>query len=136
MRYIKTNSNNEIIDIFHDYQIQKFDETEIELDSNSGYMINGKYISNEYGIYLFIYDGSITEKTESEIDSDSDAVARLKQYYLSLIPDKAVMSFLNGIHTWAELQTAWQNFKNNSSSWTTITEVNTAWDNAVNYLTG
>jgi len=137
MRYIKTSVDNNIIDLFHEWQKSKFDGNEIYLDDNEGFKINGKSISSEYGVPIFNWiNSSVVDRTALDIDGDADAVARIKQKYLSLLPDKIVMSLLNGNRTLSELQTAWANFKSNASTWDTLTKVETAWNNALTYSEG
>ena len=78
-KYIKINQNNEIIDVFFEYQKNKFDGTEILLETTDKikHKINGKSISNEYGLFIFQYNnGSIVEKNQTEIDLENQPFAK------------------------------------------------------------
>lgn len=63
-RYIKLNSNNEIIDLFFEVWKDRFDGTEIFFDEVEGMdvYVNGKCISDDIGNPLFKFDkGKIIE---------------------------------------------------------------------------
>jgi len=64
-RYIKIDSNNNIIDIFGEHLKENFDGTEIfldEINSPADVWINGKCITDEFNNPLFSYkDGKIIE---------------------------------------------------------------------------
>jgi hypothetical protein len=63
-RYIKLNSNKEIIDLFHEHVTERMDGTEIFLDEveEQTVYINGKCISDDIGNPLFKYEeGKIIE---------------------------------------------------------------------------
>ena len=73
-KYIKINQNNDIIDVFFNHQKSKFDGTEILLETTDKieHKINGKSISNEYGVFIFQYiNESIINKKQSDIDIEN-----------------------------------------------------------------
>lgn len=57
-RYIKINSKNEIIDIFHEHVKSSFDGTEILLDEVEKQSVHlmGKCITDEWGFPFFKYE--------------------------------------------------------------------------------
>ena len=57
-KYIKINTNNEIIDVFFKHQVNKFDGSEIFLEEveTLQHKINGKSISDEFGNPIFKYE--------------------------------------------------------------------------------
>jgi len=70
-------SKNKVLEILSE-QIQDIEKV-IKLDQDTGNKINGKYISNEYGTYIFYWVSSaIVEKTQSEIE------ASLKSFFPQL----------------------------------------------------
>ena len=138
-RYIKINSNNEIIDLFNWFYRGQFDGSEIELDDTTPFLltINGKTVLNEFGFPVFIWNGtSAVEKSQSEIDSDPDFIIfykKLKKDELQVYIGTHILDILEN-HAWAEIVTQWGNFKQNASSWTTKSQIDTAFNNAINWL--
>jgi len=113
-KYIKTNSNNEIIDVFFPYQESKFDGTEIFLedDPTMKHKINGKSISNEYAIWLFKYiENSVVEKIPSEIllEINLDYLPIYKQQKIDEMTDYILKKLLQ----WSKAITAIQAQYNN-----------------------
>lgn len=81
-RYIKLNSNNEIIDLFFECWKDRFDGTEIfydEVDDMNVY-INGKCISDDIGNPIFRHLGNDkVEEIDSSVYSDSLYAYKLNQ---------------------------------------------------------
>jgi hypothetical protein len=68
-RYIKVNAKNEIIDIFHENNIERFDGSEIFFDNviAQDVHINGTCISDEFGFPLYKYvSGKVSSATGYE----------------------------------------------------------------------
>lgn len=89
-RYIKLNSENEIIDLFFEVWKDRFDGTEILLDEveNMDCHINGKCISDEYGNPIFQYiKGKLIHNDMSKYKDKiydinlSDCVAKRRMAY-------------------------------------------------------
>jgi tRNA nucleotidyltransferase (CCA-adding enzyme) len=129
-KYIKVDGSNLIIDVFFTFQKSKFDETEIFLEDTEiiKHKINNKSISDEYGNYIFEYvSGVITEVA-------TDLVAGYKKKKKEELESIFKNNWLDTTRTMAEIKTKWATFKTNASSWTTIAEVDTAFDAAITWL--
>lgn len=139
--YIKINNNDEIIDLFFEHQKIKFDGTEIFYSSDLVKLkINGKSISSEYGVPIFIWDEeNAMEKTQTEIDNDPDFVQRykvMKKAELNkYIGDNLLNVIIPGTRSLNDIVAQWNTFKTNSSSWTTKQDVDNAFETAINWLT-
>ena len=91
-RYIKIDSNHRIVDIFGEHLKSKFDGTEIYLDESNSFAdvwINGKCISNEYGMPLFIYTNGII----TEIDNAVDILQKKKKEKKDEIKENFLLDF-------------------------------------------
>ncbi len=138
-KYIKIDGSNNIIDVFYEYQKGKFDGSEIffEFDETLKHKINGKSISNEQGIFIFTWDGSVVvEKTPAEITAEINT-----DYLPVYIPEKLdeIRTLLytrwpDSGKTIAALKAEYDNVKTASSGWTSISDVNTAYDNFVTFM--
>jgi len=140
-KYIEINENNEIIDVFFDWQKEKMQSsTKILLEEDTTetkHKINGKSISEEFGCFIFLYNnGTITEKTQSEIETSAEYIIRYKKIKRDEL--KAYIesdSITDGItKTIPEIKIKWQQFKTNSSNWTTKQEIDDAFNEAVTWL--
>jgi hypothetical protein len=135
-RYIKTNVSNEIIDHFFEYQKSKFDGTEIFIEDTQtiNHRINGKSISNEYGIWRFTWDGmSISEKSQATIDSETLTI--YKQIKQAEIQHIIINRWPLDIDRRSDaIFTQWAAIKADSVNWTTLAEVDTAFNNAMTWL--
>lgn len=138
-RYIKINENNEITDLFNWFSRYQFDGTEIEFDDTIPfiYTINGETIKNEFGVLKFTWDGSSALlKSQSSIDNDPEFIIeykKLKKEELQAYIGMHTLDILNN-HTWTEIVTQWNNFKQNASGWTTKSQVDNAFNQAINWL--
>lgn len=140
-KYIKTNGLNEIIDVFFSYQKNKFDGTEILIEENVGapfkHKINNKYISNEYGIFIFKYiSGSIVEKTPAEIEAEINTNYLPNYIVLKLdeIRTKLYMYWPDSSKTISALKAQYDVVKTASSGWSSISDVDTAYDNFITFM--
>ena len=73
-KYIETNGNNDIIDVFFEYQASKMDSSSkifLEDTDIKKHYIKGSSISNEFGAFIFKWVGKkVVKKTKSEINND------------------------------------------------------------------
>lgn len=140
-RYIKTNNDNQIIKIFTWHTRPEFDGSEILYDDNwpeQGLLVNEKNILNEFETPVFTWDGSsATERTQDDIDSDSDFIVYYKQLKKDELQAYIGLNTLDILpnHTWTEIVTQWESFKENASNWTTKQEIDTVFNNAISWLT-
>lgn len=136
-QYIIVDNNNNIIDTFFTYQKDKIkipakilyqsDVSEIK------HKINGKSISNEYGAYIFRWTGSVAvERSATEIEADfiQDYKKQKKEQLFQYIRDN--LYDIN--RTLDQIRTQWASFKTNASSWTTVQQVDDAYDQAIVWL--
>jgi tRNA nucleotidyltransferase (CCA-adding enzyme) len=129
-KYIKVDGSNLIIDVFFTFQKSKFDGTEIFLEDTEiiKHKINNKSISDEYGNYIFEYvSGVITEVA-------TDLVAGYKKKKKEELESIFKNNWLDTTRTMAEIKTKWATLKSNASSWTTIEDIDIAYDSAIAWL--
>lgn len=141
-KYIEINQNNEIIDVFFDWQKPKMkSQTKILLEEDTQdtkQRINGKSISVDVGEFIFTYiDGVVTERIQEEIESSATYI----QKYKKLKKDEMEYfvnnnSLTDGItRDWPDIKARWQQFKADSENWTTKQEIDDAVNQAKTWLT-
>ena len=136
-KYIKINAKNEIIDVFFEKQKNKKDGTEIFLENTEikKHKINDKSISNQYGVPIFIWNGSSAmEKTQEEIDNDVDFLVDYKKKKKGELIAKIKDSLFETSRSLDEIRVKWAEFKASASSLTTKQEIDDACSSAVTWL--
>lgn len=135
-KYIKINQNNEIIDVFFEHQKNKFDGSEILIGNvNPPYKrkINNKSISNDFGIYIFTWDGiQIFEKSQVEIDNETLPIYISKK--IDLIKILILNQWINSSKNIAQIKEQYDLLKSQSLTWTTVAQVDTEIDNFIEWL--
>lgn len=137
-QYILVNNNNEITDVFYEYQKKKMQNPDKILFGDFDnkiikHKINGKSISDKFGTFIFKYiDETVVEKTQAEIDVDS--VPKYKKIKKEQLFNYIKNNEYDINKTLNEIRTAWAQFKTNASSWTTIQDVDNAYDQAIIWL--
>ena len=136
-KYIKINLSNEVIDVFFEYQKNKFDGTEILLGNVKPpykHKINNKSISDEFGNFIFTWDGiQIFEKSQTEIDATGFndykkfKIKELKNIILNNWP-------LEINKTSAQLKTFWDDFNVVSETWENKTDADSDYEDALVWL--
>lgn len=140
-QYIKTDGSNNIIDTFFDFQKNKFDGTEILFESDVTppfkQKINGKSISNEFGTFIFTWDGSdATEKTSTEIETEEN-INLLPEYKTQKIAEGRNILYTqwpDSSKTVTALKNQYLIFKTNVQSATTIAEVDTELTDFITFI--
>lgn len=132
-KYIKINTNNEIIDVFFECQ-DKFDGTEILIgDLPKTHKINDKSISDEYGTFIFTWSGSeAIEKDAAEVEQAS--LGKYKAQKRDALFTLIMGSLLSTSRTLQELQDQWPAFAAAAIAAETKQEIDTLFNNAVNWL--
>jgi len=136
-KYIKVNASNEITDVFFEWQKNKFDGTEILLEDTTiiRHSVNNKSISNDYGVYIFTWDGTMaTEKTQTEIDDNPDFITDYKKQKKDQLFAYIASNLYDINRTLDQIRTQWTSFKTNAASWTTKQDVDDAYDQAIVWL--
>lgn len=132
-RYIRV-ENDKIVDLFFEYQKSKFDGTEILFDDlpEKILLINGKYISDGDGNFIFTYiDGTITE-----IDPyiDTTILQAYKSGKLDYIYTSTWPCVLNGHQTLNDVVREYDTLKTNLTSASTKVDVDILCDAFITYL--
>jgi len=134
-RYIKKNAENLIIDLFFEWQKNKFDGAEIEISDGDKLKIDGKSISNEFGTPIFEMIGDTpTERSQLDIDNDPDFIKRYKQHLKSKLKSIIDNEIIEVSRTLAEIRTKWNDFKTTAASETTKSGLDTLYNNAITWL--
>lgn len=138
-KYIKINDNNEITDVFFEYQQNKFDGSEILIgDAAIKHKINNNSIANEYGVLVYIWNGtSATKKTAAAINNDADFLIRyklMKKDELERYIGSNLLTVVKTDRTLQDIIIQWDAFKSGASSWNTKAAVDTAFNNAISWL--
>jgi hypothetical protein len=136
-KYIKINENDEIIDVFFEYQTKKIDGNEIFLEDTQDirHKLNEKSISNEYGIYIFKWTNeSIVEKTQIEIENDVNFIIWYRQYLKTKLNEVIGKNLLDINRSLEDIKNQWESFKITCIPLETKAELDTAYNNAISWL--
>ena len=138
-KYIKVNNNHEIVDVFFDYQKSKFDGTEIFLEDVSlkEHKINGESISNYCGVFKFTWFGQfVFAKTPVEMGGSVVEVNKYKRQKRDELFEIINGSLFKVLLTrdLDEIKTQWDALVATSANWKTLSEVDTAFHNALSWL--
>lgn len=139
-KYIELNEHTQIRDVFFEYQRNKMQSTtKIYIgDTAVKHKINNKSISNKYGTYIFTYDstGGVSQRTVTQINNDTDFIAwykkDLKNNLDGFIKDNLGIEITKSLE---QIKTQYNNFLQSCSSMTTKTQLDNAFNTAMNWLT-
>jgi len=146
IKYIKVNAGNEVIDVFFARQKYKFDGSEIEIDDRApGLKLHNSssidddfhWISDAYGQPTFEYVAGFGGCYKLD---DTVILARFlvkyKQQRLQELKTYIRENWMDGTRTPDQIKTQLANAKSQASSWTTVAEVDNAYNTFITWIDG
>jgi len=134
--YIKTNNENEIIDVFYDHQ-DKFDGTEI-FTGDKTQATRIRNISNEYGVFIYTWDGTkAVKKTAAVINNDPDFLIKyklMKKDELQQYIGSNLLTVIKADRSLLDIVEQYTIFVSNASSWNTKAAIDGAFNSAISWL--